>query len=183
VFFDEIKKIEGWARELGFYPTPLKYFQNGVAQVNQYGYSIRLYAKFTDDDRVRDKKYLYQFCSYIAEELNKQLQSNQGVVVWRESFIEGLKEVWSDVIGNKIQPLHLMRQLHDNVDTDFGRNNLPICYTYWRHGDFPLEAAQALGLPNQEVQGNNPNVDENVMERNKDDNEFDIDKEDGKIVD
>jgi hypothetical protein len=26
VFFDEIKKIEGWARELGFYPTPLKYF-------------------------------------------------------------------------------------------------------------------------------------------------------------
>jgi hypothetical protein len=106
-------------------------------QVNQNGYSIRLYAKFTDDDRARDKEYLYQFCSYIAEELNKQLQSNQRVVVRRESFIEGLKEVWSDMIGDKIQLLHLMRgQLHDNVDTDFGRNNLPICYTYWQHGDF-----------------------------------------------
>ncbi len=77
--------------------------------------------KFTDDDRARDEEYLYQFCSYIAEELNKQLQSNQRVVVRRES----------------LQLLHLMRgQLHDNVDTDFGRNNLPICYTYWQHGDF-----------------------------------------------
>jgi hypothetical protein len=75
-----------------------------------------LYAKFTDDDRARDKEYLYQFCRYIAEELNKQLQStNQCVVVRRESFIKGLKEVWSDIIGNKIQLLHLMRQLHDNV--------------------------------------------------------------------
>jgi hypothetical protein len=30
-----------------------------VAQVNQNGYSIRLYAaKFTDDNRARDKEYL-----------------------------------------------------------------------------------------------------------------------------
>jgi hypothetical protein len=47
--------------------------------------------KFTDDDRARDEKHLYQFCSYIAEELNKQLQSNQRVVVRRESFIESKK--------------------------------------------------------------------------------------------
>ncbi len=76
-----------------------------------------MYAKLTDDDRARDEEYLYQFCSFIAEELNKQLQSNQRVAVRRESFIEGLEGVWSDVLGDELQPLHLMRQLHDNVDT------------------------------------------------------------------
>lgn len=44
-----------------------------------------------------------------------------------------------------------MRQLHDNVDANFGRANLSICYTYWRPHDFPLEAARALGLPDAEV--------------------------------
>jgi hypothetical protein len=44
-----------------------------------------------------------------------------------------------------------------------------------------LEAARALGLPNQEVQGNNPHVDEGLIERTEDGNEFNIDKEDGKI--
>jgi hypothetical protein len=91
-----------------------------------------LFAKFTDDKRARDKEYLYQFCSFIAEELNKQLQSNQCVAVRRKSFIEGLTGVWSDVKDDKLQPLHLIRQLHDHIDTNFGCNNLPICYTYWR---------------------------------------------------
>jgi hypothetical protein len=59
-----------------------------------------LYAKFTDDNRARDKEYLYQFCSFIAEELNKQLQSNQCIAVRRKSFIEGFKGVWSDVKGD-----------------------------------------------------------------------------------
>jgi hypothetical protein len=68
----------------------------------------------------------------FAEELNKQLPSNQCVAVRRKCFIEGLKGVWSDVKGDELQPLHLIRQLYDHIDTNFGRNNLPISYTYWR---------------------------------------------------
>ncbi len=47
-----------------------------------------------------------------------------------------------------------------------------------------METARALGLPNEEVRGNNNRLDEGLIERNEDDNEFDIDEEeDGELVD
>jgi hypothetical protein len=145
-----------------------------VAQVNQNGFNMRVYTKFTADEKASNPdSFLFELCTYIANQLNTnnpELQSNQQVSVKRETFVDALDAVWSNVLGEEQQSMALLRQLNENVNTSFGPANLEICHTYWRQGHFPLEVARALGLPNNKVEGHEQNENnENNEQEIKDD--------------
>jgi hypothetical protein len=93
---------------------------------------------------------------FIAENLNSlpEVRGHQRVIV-NNNFFLGADSVWSDVLGGGPQIMKLIRDMHGVIDKSsvVSDDKEFVGYSYWRRGDFPLEASRTLGMSNDDVRG------------------------------
>ena len=152
---DELHGHAKWLKELGFITALKFYHKNDVPEKNAKGYKTPLFLlKYPNPITAAEipVESLYTMGSYIADKLNavKSFYDNKTFCHKENLFFGSPDDVWADTIGT-VDAWKELCWHHPLAEMDWYDNNQNDLHLYFKEGELPMEFAELIGAPPEEV--------------------------------
>lgn len=125
---------------------------NGIPFLNRDNYAVRVYV-FPFKTSTLTVDTAFQLAKVIKTDVDKAPQlSEHRIILDRETFMENENAVYSDIIrSDDAVALAIQIAGTPDIPRDWATQEQLMAYTFFRSGEFTMEAARRLGAPLDEV--------------------------------
>jgi hypothetical protein len=152
LMLDNVNNGEQWTRQLNISNQVLRWYHNNEEQKNDRGYTVRLFAIYTEG-ALPGNQQLVALGRHIAAHLNAMKGNDATVAVDPNDFFwlpHGA--VWSDVIGTQAALTALFKATHTaHASPGYFEANRELIHSYFHRGTLSSELATILYAPDEEL--------------------------------